>query len=562
MATTTLLDYHQPSSVFPTPDFYPKSKSANSSRYTSPILPSPKPTPSSSQAYLPQSRSHTPLSRSSLVFSKLDDDEPIAQRAQPSNHTKLHKKTLRGTSRSGQAGQRGAASDRAYTPPIAEGDRYLPEAASSRSVKLKQNLRKLTTQPKDDPTTIDLSRTAQENEERSGLTIQSQSQTHSPASPLTGDARSATKRGHGRSFSGASAQSGSTFTPTLPFVHPMRQEEQRSRSPFAGQASYHGSVMGKDYSLGNDLYGLGIDTAQSNQGVTGTARSSASHGYPRQRSSTDTSRQPLHLKTSEASTAAPSTRIPSNMSQSQPALSHASSYTSYAGPTTSTGTNMTKTTTPPSLMPRSRRNTTRSTLSSSTSNTHTPTSPRHSIATDHAFSLMRSSTLPSEPIEFDDDADTDITAINAARRAFTEKQEAKTAKYEKAERKEQEKREKKERRRSRAASESHGQKPKASGSPRTPTAGAGVEKDKRSAEKRREQANHDARLHSRSYTDLLQEDKASPPLRSGRVMDPSSLPMPRAAMPKVSRKRAAKSGYLGFWTWVRVRMMRFGEAKR
>ena len=117
------------------------------------------------------------------------------------------------------------------------GDASSPFHASSGQAKpkdkLKKNLRKLSLPTKDENTdAIDLSRTTAENEELSGLAIQSPV----ASSPLThdfGHSAVSGSRSHARSFSVNSQLSNvsTSFKPSEPFAQPMTYSPQLCKSP-------------------------------------------------------------------------------------------------------------------------------------------------------------------------------------------------------------------------------------------------------------------------------------------------------------------------------------------
>ena len=261
--------------------------------------------------------------------------------------------------------------------------------------KVKNNLRRLATKDEGATTGIDLSLTAAENEERSGLAIYSPS----PTSPLTSGfdfSHSGRHRAHVRSYSATSQQSGvsGSFKPSVPFALPI-QRSPRPDSPPAEYNHFANSTVGSEYS--SDALGI------LRESDTSTSRRSSAVDGPRIASRVS-SRPNLHISTSESSTAQVASKSQSN-------LSHASS-----------------------SFTRSRGNTA---VSYEAANA-TPTS-RTSTGTDLGLGFMRHANTSSRdsPIM---DAESRAASIHAARRAFVEKEEAKTRKYEERARKSTEKR--------------------------------------------------------------------------------------------------------------------------
>lgn len=175
------------------------------------------------------------------------------------SHGKLHKRGSSASSaQSPQAGHVPIA-ELQYPSPILFGDFYTPPSPSSVSktkTKIKPLLRKLTPQEKN---SLDLSRTAAENE---GLGIY----TLSDLGSGSGDAAStaaARRAYHNRTTSGTSEYSNTTTSshhrPGAPYVHPMRQTPRPYTPPLAH--SYQNSVLDSEYSAEGTI--LTIDEEQN-----------------------------------------------------------------------------------------------------------------------------------------------------------------------------------------------------------------------------------------------------------------------------------------------------------
>ncbi|KAI9725666.1 MAG: hypothetical protein M1828_002951 [Chrysothrix sp. TS-e1954] len=158
------------------------------------------------------------------------EDAIAAGRAASSHHARLQKKGSKLPKQphtGNQPSKTSATYARTDTPPvISEEATDEPALPSGKTSKIKQNLRRSLhgpTQQQPD-TTIDLSRTTEENEQLSGLTISSPT-ANSPSLNDTNFTRNIKNRQHARTYSTASANSGTSgsFKPTEPFVHPMRQ---------------------------------------------------------------------------------------------------------------------------------------------------------------------------------------------------------------------------------------------------------------------------------------------------------------------------------------------------
>ncbi len=183
----------------------------------------------------------------------------LAAARSASSHAKLHK---RGSSASSVQSPQGVTSPifepqypssftvkSSPTPPILFGDFYTPPSPSSVSktkTKIKPLLRKLTPQEKN---SLDLSRSAAENE---GLGIYTSSDLGAGSSSV-GDvafAAAGRKAYHTRTTSGASEYSNTTTSshhrPGASYVHPMRQTPRPYTPPLA--QSYQNSVLDSEYS--------------------------------------------------------------------------------------------------------------------------------------------------------------------------------------------------------------------------------------------------------------------------------------------------------------------------
>lgn len=237
--------------------------------------------------------------------------------------------------------------------------------------KLRQNLRKFTPQRSDTSTTLDLSRTAEENEAASGLALS--------ASRLANNAesKSAMRGIHARSSSRNSTHSmgGNSIQPTAPFVHPMRQTP-RVNTPITS-SSLLASLDGSGEAGGTPSHRYD-EQAVVNRSLAG----SRSHTGPLA-AIEDNSPFRLTMATSHPT----STSSPSDL---------------------------------PTPWSRSRRNTSLS--------TDTVTSPASRTSYDRGFNVFRPRAESMDPAER-------AASIHAARQAFAEREEAKARRYEKKEQK-------------------------------------------------------------------------------------------------------------------------------
>lgn len=393
MASATVLEYAQPaglSGAYPPADFVPRQQLASSSSFVGSLIPPAQnaPSPKQHQAASTWEQPHNGY----FVASAGAMDGALAAAKNPSDRSTLHKKAPRRSRKSDASRTPETISSRTFTPPVSQ--EPFPQASPRTYTnpiskdKVKSNLRRLATKEEDN-TTLDLSLTAAENEQRSGLAIHSPS----PTSPLTSGfdfSHGGRHRSHVRSYSATSQQShvSGSFKPSAPFALSM-QRSPRPNTPPQEYNAFAGSAVGSEVS--SDALGILQPVESSKQSSAVEVSKAASRV---------SSRPTLNLSTSEISTAQMAAKSQSNLSYAS------SSFTT------------------------SRRNTT---MSDGANNT--PTS-RTSTGTDRALRHANTSFRDSPTL----DLDSRTASIHAARRAFVEKEEAKNKKHQERERKSTEKR--------------------------------------------------------------------------------------------------------------------------
>ena len=396
---------------------------------------------------------------------------------------------------------------RAKTPSITvrESPTDDSRSPSSRSVtrdKIKHNWKKLAQGREEEyRDTIDLSRTAAENEERSGLNIHTRISTARSATDVNFN-RTPRAR-HGPLISHTSQQStvSGSFQPTLPFVHPMRQKS-RPYTPTTTQ-SYANSVISSDYS-GDVFPGLAQDDVTNGHRHHSAQYSSSMASLP--------DRPPLYITTTGSAT-----RL-ANPSQNN--LSAATSFTTT----------------------RPRRSTNRSIDT---------TSPTSRSSVDRALNLIRRPTQDTEPV----DPVVRAMNINAARQAFAAREEAKTRKYEKQEQKATDREMKK------TAKEEDKRRRKSDAQERPTRDMTAEESDDyaRAPHHAERTAVPESSLPTRRKTGGSYHPQDD--LVIGRTINLG--PSIEKTQPRISRqKEVTKNRYLRFLTWLKMRLLHLGKKRR
>ncbi|KAI9665376.1 MAG: hypothetical protein M1831_001814 [Alyxoria varia] len=478
MASATVLHYHQqPASFSDLGSSTPLNPNAHHGRSFAPTSPF--------VSSLVASTKDSSSNDASLLASSATKKNASAAARHASTASRLGKVNVSKTTRRRQKSdalhyEDEHASSRAIShPPLTERP-GVPSRNSAKSTsrdKLKQNLRKFSQNKDDNSTSLDLSRTAAENQERSGLAINSPS-SGSPLVSETGVFHNAPLRAHGRTHSGTSFQSNisGSFKPTTPFTLQMKPSPRPYTPPteFA-TATRSSSALSDNF----DHPSGGVRPSESTDWVGARP--------------TEVSKPTLWLNTDDRRLA----------DSPQPSMSQ-------------------------SFYPRSRRDTNRS--------VETTTSSRPSV--DRSMGFVRGVYHPSSKNSPVVDDSSRQASIQAARQAFTEREEAKARRYDRMEKKAAEKKEK-----SKTKQHGHGRENvNEAGRDKPKPQGLGIAASQSCGD-----------LGAMSTTDTATLD--------GRVDSPDCDTQSVPHLP-LSKKRTAQRNYVGFKTWLKIRMMNLRNRKR
>lgn len=429
------------------------------------------------------------------------------------SRAKLHKRGNSGSSTpvSGPPSALRGSSD-AFTTPFATYEEPIIDPISAQPItstpRLKPYLRK-TSGSKDDQGKLDLSRSSIDNDALTGLGIQDHGGKTVGDVSFTHPRRRTTS--HSRTVSGCSSASNgsSSFKPTHPFIHPMRQTPRPYTPPIAqhsSTSSLNEEEVEESSDVVDDEFKLG-------------------NGYRSRRSmSISSTPQIAPTPLSQSHTALDLGMIPkltTNVSQSNISVQS------------------TRNGSPPKQQSRSR--------GESTISQDQAISPSSRTSLDKAFSFV--SRKPElEPQSRDD-------RIREARRKFEEKEADKNRKADK----EAHKRQEHERSKSERHEERQARKSEASdrnGSRRPSIASTALLQKKSKKEGKRDSITE--KFDSRPYENYAESNEASLPVR-GRKAGASEK---TSALVQEYRAKPAKGSWVKFETWVRTRVSSCGGERR
>lgn len=396
----------------------------------------------------------------------------------------------------------------AFSTPFATYEEPLSTHSTAPTQKLKPYLRK-TSSSRDEQGKLDLSRSTTENEGLAGLGI------HDMGAKTVGDVSFARPgrrtASHSRTVSGCSSVStgSSSFKPTHPFIHPMRQTPRPYTPPIpthSSKSSLNDEEAEESSDVVDDEFKLG-------------------NGYRSRRSmSISSTPQIAPTPLSQSHTALDLGMVPkltTNVSQSN------------------LSTLSTKSGTSPPKQSRSRGE---STISQDQAIT-----PSSRTSIDKAFSFVsRKSDLELTSRE---------ERIREARRKFEEKEAEKTRKAEK----EAHKRQSSDRVRSHRNEEKQSRRSEASdrnGSRRPSIVGLTLQKNKNKEDRKRDSIHE--KFDSRAYDDFAESNEASLPVRGRKAGASEKTP----STVQQYHPKPAKGSWVKFETWVRTRVSSVGGERR